>query len=362
MRILFITNIPSPYRIDFYNELSRYVDLTVIFEARRATGIQFNWNDDNIRFRAVFLTDGVIKEKKINFSFIKYLGTEDYDYIVATNYAYYTELFILMYLKIKRIPYFLEIDGAILKKESAFKSLVKKKLISPAKLYFSPSKYADDFLVYYGAQQKHIIRYSFTSLLSCDVMKELIDEKEKLELRDSLNISEDKVVLSVGQFIPRKGFDLLITAASNLPKDYGFYIVGNHPTKEYLELVSKYKLTNIHFVDFIDSMTLKKYYLASDLFVHPTREDVWGLVINEAMSCGLPVITTDKCIAGLELVKDNGIIIPTENVNSLVTSINRILSDDKLRKKMAMSSLDIIKHFTIEEMVKQHLDVFSNLQ
>ena len=57
MKVLFITNIPSPYRIDFYNELSRFVDLTVIFEARRVQGIRFNWNDDNLRFKAVFIFD-----------------------------------------------------------------------------------------------------------------------------------------------------------------------------------------------------------------------------------------------------------------------------------------------------------------
>ena len=61
-RILFITNIPAPYRIDFYNELGRYYDLTVIFEAKRAPGITFNWKEDAIsRFKAIFLKDGEIQ-------------------------------------------------------------------------------------------------------------------------------------------------------------------------------------------------------------------------------------------------------------------------------------------------------------
>ena len=51
----------------------------------------------------------------------------------------------------------------------------------------------------------------------------------------------------------------------------------------------------------------------------PTREDIWGLVINEAMAYGLPIITTDNCLAGLELIKneENGYIIPVNNTELL---------------------------------------------
>ena len=54
--------------------------------------------------------------------------------------------------------------------------------------------------------------------------------------------------------------------------------------------------------------------MASDLFVLPTREDIWGLVINEAMSFGLPIITTRKCIAGTELITDgeNGYLLEAD--------------------------------------------------
>lgn len=74
--VLFITNIPAPYRIDFYNELGKYVNLTVLFEAKGASdqGIQFNWNYDAIsNFKAVFLSNGDIREKKIDWKIIDFL-------------------------------------------------------------------------------------------------------------------------------------------------------------------------------------------------------------------------------------------------------------------------------------------------
>lgn len=57
--------------------------------------------------------------------------------------------------------------------------------------------------------------------------------------------------------------------------------------------------------------------MAADIFVHPTREDIWGLVVNEAMAKGLPVITTDRCVAGLELIKNESVgrIVPVENID-----------------------------------------------
>ena len=62
----------------------------------------------------------------------------------------------------------------------------------------------------------------------------------------------------------------------------------------------------MHFIAFQEKEMLEKYYIAADVFILLTRGDVWGLSINEAMANALPVITTDRCIAGIELVEQNG--------------------------------------------------------
>lgn len=115
-KVLFITNIPAPYRIDFYNELGEFCDLTVIFEAKRAPGITFNWNEDTIlNFKAIFLKEGNIEEKKIDWSIFKYIRHLDYNFIFITNYAYLTEMAALLFIKICRKTYFYELDGAMAK-------------------------------------------------------------------------------------------------------------------------------------------------------------------------------------------------------------------------------------------------------
>lgn len=168
-----------------------------------------------------------------------------------------------------------------------------------------------------------------------------------------------KIAITVGQFIRRKGFDVLLNAWVKCDKEYELYIIGAEPTKEYLDIKEELHLENVHFEGFKTKEELKCYYQAADLFVFPTREDIWGLVVNEAMANGLPVITTDKCVAGLELIKDgeNGYIVPTENSEMLASKINELMRNDSLRLSMAMNGLQKIRRYTVENMANVHASI-----
>ena len=167
------------------------------------------------------------------------------------------------------------------------------------------------------------------------------------------------IAISIGQFIRRKGFDVLLRAWAQEPKEDHLYIIGAQPTEEYLELKDSLGLDNVHFEGFKCKEELKEYYQAADLFILPTREDIWGLVINEAMANGLPVITTDRCVAGLELVRDgvNGYIIPVDDVDILVKRIHQIAENSELQMSMKQASLATISEWTIENMAKKHIEV-----
>lgn len=122
-------------------------------------------------------------------------------------------------------------------------------------------------------------------------------------------------------------------------------------------------LTNVHFINFKSKDELIKYYKASDLFVLPTRGDVWGLVINEAMAHGLPVITTDQCVAGIELIKndENGFIIPVNDSGMLKRRIVEILENEQNAEKMSRENLKKIKGYTIEKMAVKHINIFKSI-
>ena len=364
-KVLFLTNIPAPYSVYFFNELGKLCDLTVLFERKTSNERELAWFNNNFTdFKAVFL-EGIKINKNIAlcFSVTKYLKRELFDLIIVGGYATPTGMLAINYLKLKKIPFVLNADGGFINKNESFlKRVIKKYYIASADFWLSTSEITNSYLEHYGANSKAISIYPFTSLLQKDIIKCPIDDKTRKNLRDKLNICEEKVILYVGQFIHRKGIDVLLKACTKIPKEYGVYIVGGRPTQEYLVLIKKFGLSNVHFIGFRYKEELKEYYMASDLFVLPAREDIWGLVINEAMAYGLPVVTTDKCIAGLELVKNykNGFIVPVEDERILANKINKILKDDDLRTKMAKNSLVKIKQYTIENMAKLHMRIFSN--
>lgn len=363
-KILFITNIPAPYRIDFFNALGKKYDLTVLFEARRAAGIRFNWNEGSIHnFRAIFLSDGIIDEKRINFRIFDYLKAERYDHIVATSYGYYTEMAALFYLIARKLPYYLELDGGVVRAgEGMLKRRVKQRLIRSAEGYFSSSAVTDAVLTHYGASMEKIRRYPFTSLTEADILKTPPTSAEKAAAKAALGIREKTMVLGVGQFIHRKGFDVLLKAAQLLPDDTAVCLAGAEPTEALMKLCNT--LPNVHFAGFLSKHALTRYFCAADVFALPTREDMWGLVINEALANALPVVTTDKCVAGTELVFDgeNGFLVPIEDEQALAGRLNQLIENAALRERMAGEALKRIAPYTIDGMVGAHERVFENTE
>ena len=362
VKVLYITNIPVPYTIDFLKCFAQKVELTVVFEARRVKGISFNWNDDTIEnFNAIFLSDGEIQEKKTNRRILKFISKNKYDCVIFGNYAYYTEAIALLKAKWLQIPYILAIDGGIIKNDKWIKYRIKKFFIAGARCYLSPSLGSDLYLVNYGADVNDIYRYPFTSLKNEDILTNVVSYEKKNKLKRYLNINHEKVILAVGQFIHRKGFDILLESCRYIEENWGVYIVGGEPPDEYINIVHKHNLNNVHFINYQTKEELENYYKLSDIFVLPTRFDIWALVINEAMSYGLPIITTDKCSAGLELIENNinGYIVPVENIIELSDKINLILRNEPVAKAMAENNLKKIRQYTVEKMTEAYFDVCS---
>ena len=182
--------------------------------------------------------------------------------------------------------------------------------------------------------------------------------KKDYEMAEMLsNKFKGRKILYVGGLVERKGVKYLIEAFAKLVKENGdlhLWIVGDGPEKDPLiDLVKRLGLEGkITFFGWIDHSRVAPFYLAADVFVLPSWNEPWGLVINEAMSVGKPVITTYEVGSCLDLVKDgiNGFIVPPKNSTALYNAMKKIISSESLTKDMGEKSLKIVKSYTYERM------------
>ena len=364
MKVLFYTNIPSPYRVDFFNELGKQCELTVLFELGDSTERDEEWKKYRFQnFKGIIL-NGIRLSTDTAFcpQIVKYLKRNTYDMVVVSVLASPTAILATSIMKLKKIPYCYEGDGGFVGSTSGIKAWIKRYIISSAELCLSTSKPFDEYCVAYGAKSEKVYRYPFSSVKEKELLQRPITSQEKMIIKNELGIKEDKMIISVGQVVHRKGFDLFIEACKDLDPDVGIYIIGGQPTEEYLRLKEKYGLHNLYFLNFMNKKELNRYYQAADLFALFTRYDIWGLVINEAMANALPVISTDKCVAAIELIDNaqNGYVVESENLEEMKLRIEEIILDDRLRAIMADNSLKKIREYTIENMAVVHMRIFEN--
>lgn len=358
-RILYLTNLPSPYRRDFFELLGKKCELTVIYEKSSSLDRDSNWVSE-VNSKGVFNEIYLDSEAMINrcspWKLLKsFIIKKEYNYIILGMYSTLLSLKSIFFLKHKKIPYYISSDGGFIKKDNFIKKFIKKYAFGSAKKIFCVSEENAKYLIHYGAKRENLIFYHFTSLYRKDIIDTILSEKQKKEVKNELGIKEEKVILYVGQFIERKGIDLLIDACQNI-NDVGIYLIGKqNNNNEYAKKIrDKYK-SNIHEISFLKKEELVKYYCSADLFILPTREDVWGLVVNEAMARGLPVITTNKCLAGLALVdRTNGLICKANSVEDLNHGIKWILQQNL--NEMSENSLKKIRDYNYEQMVLDYLN------
>ncbi|RND58141.1 glycosyltransferase family 4 protein [Lacticaseibacillus paracasei] len=367
MKVLFVVNIPSPYRVEFFSRLGEKCDLTVLFERHKASNRDNSWypKEQSSTYKSIFLKSIKLgSDLSISLEIVKYLR-QKYDFIVLGMYSSPTEQLAISYLHLHGIKFILSTDGGFISNESPIKRRLKQSLIGSASNWLSTGKFADTYLTYYGAKATRIYRYPFTSLHRSDVLPIQISKEEKQNLRISLDLPKEKILISVCRFVGWKGLGRLVQIMRSLENKSSLCLVLVGGTREELtDLIDGEIPHNIIVRGFMSKDHLFKYYQAADAFVLLTEYDPWGLVINEAMANGLPVISTPNCGAALELIESgkNGYIVnpDTQDNNSILDAINRVLN---LEADLSINySLLKIKNYTYDQMVSAHLNAFNQIK
>lgn len=363
-KVLFTTNIPSPYRVEFFNLLAEKIDLTVwYFWEKGVDNLPWNFSQGEHKYKLKVFDEVKIGGTRVNPRLFRSLRSETFDVVIVGGYSLISEIMTIEYLKFTNKPFVLNSDGGFLNNKSFLLEGFKRHLISSATYWLSSGKNGTETLIHYGAHKDRIMNYHFSSVRCNDIVGQPFTTTEKEQLRKNLNLPENKkIIISVGQYIERKGIERILISADELKnREYLFVLIGQGPLRtDYLEFLKQKQLDNVIILDFMEKKRLYEYYKASDLFVFPTKFDIWGLVLNEAISFGLPIISSNRAGSAYDLVDKNGQIF-ADNGESLSEQISSIL-ESKTYDKFCERSLEIAREYTIERMVEKHLELFEKME
>lgn len=174
------------------------------------------------------------------------------------------------------------------------------------------------------------------------------------DLKKEFDLNDKKIILYVGRIVKSKGLDYLIKAFSLLTKydkNTFLLVVGDGPFKDECEnLVKHLGNSNVLFVGHIEGKEKASYYYACDILVTPSifhhiSYEPWGLVVNEAMAFGKPIIATTAVGAAYDLVENgrNGYIVEEKNIEEMCRAMKKILIDDNVKNSMGKESRKIFE-------------------
>lgn len=169
-------------------------------------------------------------------------------------------------------------------------------------------------------------------------------------------------LLFSGQFIHRKGLDVLLAAfvrVADKAPSLRLLLAGGDADSEFLRVLPPALEERLDVRGFVQPAELPSLFTEADIFVLPSRHDGWGLVVNEALGAGLPIIVSDAVGAGWDLVieGENGFRVPAGDPDRLAEAILRLAASADLRRKFSAASTALARRFDIDEGVRRWRDV-----
>jgi glycosyltransferase involved in cell wall biosynthesis len=186
-------------------------------------------------------------------------------------------------------------------------------------------------------------------------------------VRAALGLPPDlPVILYAGKLIARKRPLDLVNAYARVAADHpaALVFVGEGAERARIQAAAaRHKLPHVVVTGFVNLTDIGRYYAAADFLVLPSDHEPWGLVLNEAMCFGLPVVASDAVGAAPDLVRpgENGFVYPVADLAALEHVIRRLLGDPAARRRMGERSRDIVGAFSYDADIEGIITALSHV-
>lgn len=338
-RLVILTEIISPYRIPLFNCLAqeRRLDLHVIFLSENDPGLrQWKVYREEIRFSHEVLPS--LRRRiggfnlLLNGKVIHALRQASPQVILCGGYNYIASWQSLMWAHAQNLPFLLwsESNQYDIRGGHPLVEMLKMEFLRYCTGFVVPGRAAHEYLLAHKIRTDRI--FVAPNAVDNDLFSSLAQEarQNSVAKRRELDLP-DRYILFVGRMVREKGvFELLRAYASlgeTLRRQMGLVFVGDGPCRlELQKEASDISSGTIKFSGFAQREHLAAYYALAEMFVLPTYTDTWGLVVNEAMACGLPVIVSRVAGCASDLIQEgcNGLLVEPKDVTSLRSAISSL--------------------------------------
>ncbi len=360
-KLVIITEIIAPYRIPVFNALAQRpkIDLHIIFLAENDPTLrQWRIYKEEIQFAYTVLPSSrmrifkykLLLNRRVNLTLNRLqpdvLLCGGYNYLASWSAAYWAKAHAVSFLLWTESTAFDQRD------HHPFVEFAKKKFLNLCTAFVVPGKSSQHYLQQLGIEERRIT--TAPNAIDIALFARQAEQARAAESPvRSRHALPPRYFLYVGRLLRAKGIFDLLDAYSQLSSEIrsriGLVFVGDgSDRRELLARTEKIAPGKIQVIGFTHREELAEIYALAECLIFPTHTDPWGLVVNEAMACGLPVIATNVAGCTLDLVHDgiNGVVIPPGDPTRLAAAMQNLISDDARRNEMAHKSRELIDAYS----------------
>jgi glycosyltransferase involved in cell wall biosynthesis len=332
-RVTVVSPEPTPYRAPLFDALAERpeLDLTVIYAAPTVAGR--TWTVEP-RHSSVFLhgvgvpgASRILRhDYPITLGVFRELSRARPDCVVVSGWSLFASQAAVAWCRARRVPYVLMVESHDEDPRAGWRRAVKGTVVPPivrgAAGVLVTGTLARRSMLARGARTERV--RVFANTIDVEAWRARAAElaRRRDELRGDLGLTPDEVaVLCVSRRAPEKGLDTLETAVRAAGPPLRLVVVADLPHDRVIEA-----------------------YVAADVFALLSRHEPWGVVVNEAAACGLPLVLSDRVGAAPDLLRDgeNGFLVPADDAGAAARALQK-LADADVRRRMGDRSAEIAR-------------------
>ena len=342
MRVALVTNFCPHYRVPLYEELARRMDLTLILTSN---GSEWYWEGERppdppgLRVVRASTPPAVARELRSGSYHAAIIGLTGRGTLLAALAA----------VRVSRIPFVLWV-GIWTHPQTWVHPLSRvfaRRLYRSAAAVVTYGDHVSSFIERESGRTDNV--FVAPQAVEGEKFRAPVSAAEVEALVRHLSLGEAPTVLYVGRVTEGKGIGYLLAASARAEATHTLVVAGTGPLLESMKARARALGIGdrVRFVGIVSQSELPALLQASDLFVLPSVStpgflEPWGLVVNEAMSAGLPVISTDAVGAaagGLVIDGLTGAIVPQRNSGALAAALDELLGDRDKRRRFGAAGM-----------------------